>query len=61
MVADQVKYDATWIDKDAKDMVDIIFVMDRSGSVSRTAFAQAKSFVKNFLDYFSIAPLHSQV
>ena len=61
VVADQVKYDATWIDKNAKDMVDLIFVIDRSGSVTQTSFKKAKEFVKNFLDYFSIAPLHTQV
>ena len=42
-------------------MVDLIFVIDRSGSVTQTSFKKAKEFVKNFLDYFSIAPLHTQV
>ena len=41
-------------------MVDLIFVMDRSGSV-RSEFGKAKEFVKNFLDYFSIAAQHTQV
>ena len=42
-------------------MVDLIFVMDRSGSVDSREFGQAKDFVKNFLDYFSIAAQHTQV
>lgn len=55
-----MKIDATWIDKTAHDQVDIIFVIDRSGSVSNTQFDQAKEFVRNFMEYFSIATLHTQ-
>lgn len=53
--------DAGWIDDKARDLVDLIFVMDRSGSVSPHQFNQAKEFVKSFLDYFSLAPQHAQV
>lgn len=55
-----MKIDATWIDKTAHDQVDIIFVIDRSGSVDDNEFNQAKEFVRNFVEYFSIASQHTQ-
>lgn len=59
--AAKIAIDATWIDTRAKDIVDIVFVVDESGSVGPSNFNRCKDFMKNFLDYFSIAPGHSQV
>ena len=42
-------------------MVDLVFVLDRSGSVSKKEFNQVKQFMRNFLEYFSVAVMHTQV
>ena len=46
----------------ARDIVDIVFVLDVvSASINAKEFEESKIFGKNYLEYFSIAPGHSQV
>lgn len=53
--------DANWINKDAKGVVDIIFVLDASGSVSDRQCNNKLFFVKHFLEYYSISRAEAQV
>lgn len=60
-VANNIELEASWISTDAKSMVDLIFVLDRSGSIRKEQFIQVKEFIRNFLEYFSVAVLQAQV
>ena len=58
---ERVELDLQYVVEHARGAVDIIFVMDVSGSIDGEEYDQSKIFVKDFLDYFSIAPDPSQV
>lgn len=59
--AKQLQIDAKWIDDNAGKVVSIVFVVDESSSVGEKNFEICKDFIKNFLDYFSLAPGFAQV
>ena len=57
----RLKIDLNYVSEHARSLVDIVFVLDASGSIADSEFQQSKTFVKDFLEYFSIAPGHGQV
>ena len=60
-VAEDIQIDAEWVDKDAHHKLDIIIVLDQSGSVGVDDFARAKKWIRSFLDFFSISPQFAEV
>ena len=44
-----------------RNKVDLGFILDSSGSVSRTDFQKMKTFVKNVTDFFTVSPNETRV
>jgi len=53
--------DLEWLDARANALVDIVFVLDESGSIDNKEFDDAKGFIRGLLEYFSLSPNHGQV
>lgn len=56
-----LEVDLNYVSQHARSIVDIVFVMDVSGSIDNNEFEESKVFFKNLLEYFSIAQGHGQV
>lgn len=56
-----MEIDLNYVSQHARSKVDIVLVMDVSGSIDVEEFEKAKVFSKNLLEYFSIAQGHGQV
>jgi len=59
--AREITVDAKWVDKQANSQLDIVFVLDKSGSLGPQNYKRAKQWIRGFLDFFSVAPAYAQV
>jgi len=60
-IAEEIELDANWVDKDAHHKLDIVILLDESGSVGRSNYFKAKQWIRSFLSFFSISNQFTQV
>ena len=60
-VAQKMEVDAKWVDNEAHHQLDIVLVLDQSGSVGVDNYARAKQWIRSFLDFFSVSKQYTQV
>lgn len=55
-LATQMKHEINYVSNRANQVIDVVFVLDESGSVGPTNFKRILTFVRNTLDQFTVAP-----
>ncbi|XP_013412868.1 von Willebrand factor A domain-containing protein 2-like, partial [Lingula anatina] len=60
-IGNQILGSMNYASSRAREVVDLMFLVDESGSLSRKDFQSELEFIKNILEHFSVAPQYTQV